>query len=101
MTEEECPMWRFCKALGNRWSSRIFEKLVQSEEMGFNELLRAIKANPRTLSLKLKVLEENGLVRKRVLEKERPIRVMYSLTERGRQAKQVRDYISTWTDKWK
>ncbi|NYZ79492.1 helix-turn-helix transcriptional regulator [Candidatus Micrarchaeota archaeon] len=101
MAERECPMWRFCRTLGNKWGNRIFEKLVQTEEMGFNELLRATKANPRTLSLKLKALEENSLVKKRILEKERPIRVLYSLTEKGRQAKQVRDYISTWADKWK
>ncbi|MCI4320891.1 MAG: helix-turn-helix transcriptional regulator [Thermoplasmata archaeon] len=50
---------------------------------GFEELRRNLTGiSPRVLSLKLKELEEKGMVRREILDS-RPPRVRYSLTERG------------------
>jgi len=98
--EKECPMYRFCKVVGSKWSLVIVRSLSENETVGFNELLRMIKTNPRTLSLKLKELEKNGLVERRVLEQERPIRVLYSLTEKGKEAINVEKFISRWVSRW-
>jgi DNA-binding HxlR family transcriptional regulator len=96
---EECPLERFCKVIGSKWGSIIVSSLIKNEELGFNELLRMLKANPKTLSDKLRLLERNGLIRRRVLE-ERPVRVMYSLTPRGKEASKVADYLSNWFKKF-
>ncbi len=95
MAEEECPMYRFCKTVGSKWGSIIVSSLIKNEELGFNELLRMLKANPKTLSDKLRLLEKNGLIRRKVVA-ERPIRVMYSLTPKGKEASKIEDYLSNW-----
>jgi DNA-binding HxlR family transcriptional regulator len=100
MVVDDCPMNRFCKIVGSKWGCIIVGSLARNGEMGFNELLRLLKTNPRTLSSKLKGLEKSSLIRRRVLEGERPIRVMYSLTKKGEEAKNVSDYISQWMKSW-
>jgi len=95
MAEEECPMERFCKLVGSRWGCLIVKNLMNNDELGFNELLRQLSTNPKTLSDKLKLLEKNGLVKRRVVN-EMPIRVFYSLTEKGRGAARVEEFISKW-----
>jgi DNA-binding HxlR family transcriptional regulator len=55
---------------------------LSKKRMGFNELLREIKTNPRTLSHNLSELCKLGLV-KRVVYKASPIRVTYELTPKG------------------
>jgi len=97
---DECPMHRFCKVVGSKWGCIIVGGLAGKDELGFNELLRLLETNPRTLSIKLKELEKSGLVRRRVLGEERPIRVMYSLTEKGEEAKDVEKFISSWVKRW-
>ena len=97
---EECPMEKFCKVVGSKWGCIIVKNLEVEGEMGFNDLLRMLKANPKTLSEKLRLLEKNGLIRRRVIEK-RPIRVMYSLTEKGAEAGKVEEFISKWFREFK
>jgi DNA-binding HxlR family transcriptional regulator len=92
---EECPMARFCKVVGTKWGCIIVKNLLDNGELGFNELLRMLKANPKTLSGKLRLLERNGLIKRRVVE-ERPIRVLYSLTNKGKEASKVEEFISKW-----
>lgn len=98
MAEEECPMYRFCKTVGNKWGSKIVETLIKDEEVGFNDLLRILKANPKTLSDKLRLLERNGLITRNVIG-ERPVRVMYSLTPKGKEAGKIAEYLSAWFKK--
>jgi len=99
MAEEECPMYRFCKVVRSKWGSIIVNSLLKNEELGFNELLRTLKANPKTLSDKLRLLERNSLIRRRVVE-ERPVRGMYSLTPKGKEASEISDYLSNWFKKF-
>ncbi|MEM3556064.1 MAG: helix-turn-helix domain-containing protein [Candidatus Micrarchaeia archaeon] len=96
MEPESCPMEKFCKAVGSRWGCIIVEKLIQKKEMSFNELRKLINANPKTLSAKLKHLETQGLVRRRVDAEKKPIRVFYSLTAKGEDIKRVEQFISAW-----
>lgn len=94
-----CPMEKFCKLIGSRWGCAIVIELLGGDEVSFNELRRALNANPKTLSTKLKQLEQAGLVRRRVLMEDRPIRVFYSLTNRGKELKEVENFLSKWMDK--
>jgi DNA-binding HxlR family transcriptional regulator len=92
---EECPMERFCKVVGSKWGCRIVNNFMNNEELGFNELLRMLNANPKTLSEKLRLLERNGLIKRRVVGG-RPIRVMYSLTSKGKEVHKLKKYLSNW-----
>ena len=50
---KECPMYKFCKTIGNIWGSIIVESLSGDPEVGFNELLRKMKLNPEVLERRL------------------------------------------------
>ena len=57
--------------------------LHTAPSVGFEELRRALPGiSPRVLSVKLKGLEQYGMVRREILDS-RPPRVRYMLTERG------------------
>jgi DNA-binding HxlR family transcriptional regulator len=85
---------------GKRWATRVFLRLLYSENrMGFNELLRAIPGiNPKILAERLKSLESHGLIKREV--ETSPIRTYYSLTEAGSDLKGSIDSMLTWNRKW-
>ncbi|MCI4367484.1 MAG: helix-turn-helix transcriptional regulator [Thermoplasmata archaeon] len=71
------------RSIFGKWSSDVLVALHALPSAGFEELRRSLHGiSPRVLSLKLKELEQNGMVRREILDS-RPPRVRYSLTERG------------------
>ena len=69
--------------LSQKWNLQILYILFLRETTGFGELKKILRANSRTLSDKLKMLNRNGYIRRSVDEGP-PLRVGYSLTARGR-----------------
>jgi DNA-binding HxlR family transcriptional regulator len=71
------------RSIFGKWSSDVLVALHALPSAGFEELRRNLHGiSPRVLSLKLKELEQNGMLRREILDS-RPPRVRYSLTERG------------------
>jgi DNA-binding HxlR family transcriptional regulator len=69
--------------LGRKWHLRIVYQLLEHGPMGFNALQeRVVGISSKMLSESLTGLEDDGLVH-RELVSDRPLRVEYSLTERG------------------
>lgn len=67
----------------NKWTVELIVTLSQSRSLRFNEMKDALGGiSGRTLSQRLKELEEQGLVA-RTLFDERPVRIEYSLTKKG------------------
>lgn len=67
----------------NKWTVELIVTLSQSRSLRFNEMKEALSGiSGRTLSQRLKELEEQGLV-SRTLFDERPVRIEYSLTKKG------------------
>jgi DNA-binding HxlR family transcriptional regulator len=74
---------RLVRSVFGKWSTEVLVVLHTAPSVGFEELRRALPGiSPRVLSLKLKGLEQYGMVRREILDS-RPPRVRYSLTERG------------------
>jgi DNA-binding HxlR family transcriptional regulator len=69
--------------LSQKWNLQILYILFLRETTGFGELKKILRANSRTLSDKLKMLNQNGYITRSVNEGP-PLRVGYSLTARGR-----------------
>jgi DNA-binding HxlR family transcriptional regulator len=69
--------------LSQKWNLQILYILFLRETTGFGELKKILRANSRTLSDKLKMLNQNGYIRRSVNEGP-PLRVGYSLTTKGR-----------------
>jgi len=69
--------------LSQKWNLEILCALFLRSTIGFNELKKILGINSRTLSDKLKILKQYGYI-ERVIEQGPPLRVTYSLTNRGR-----------------
>ncbi|MNB66992.1 putative HTH-type transcriptional regulator YybR [compost metagenome] len=82
---EPCPIARTLDIIGTKWTFLIIRDLLIEGTLRFSDLLRSLEGiSPKTLSLRLKELEDHGIVNRKVYP-EVPPRVEYSLTDKGRQ----------------
>lgn len=80
--EVGCPVARTAEIMGNKWTPLIVRDLADGQKR-FSELERSLRGiSPKTLSERLKRLEE-GKVVDRSCFAEVPPRVEYSLTSKG------------------
>ena len=68
--------------LSQKWALQILYTLFLRTTIGFGELKKILGVNSRTLSDRLKALNQYGYVR-RTVEQGPPLTVRYSLTTRG------------------
>lgn len=67
----------------NKWTVEVIIVLSQAPTLRFNEIRERLSGiSSRTLSQRLKELEDQGLVARKVYD-ERPVRIEYSLTRKG------------------
>jgi DNA-binding HxlR family transcriptional regulator len=97
---EFCPRYHHAMELiGRRWTGAILRVLINGPHR-FNEMLATIPGlSDRLLSERLRELEAEGLVLRHVLPGP-PVRVEYSLSERGYDLEQVIRAIAAWSEKW-
>ncbi len=98
-TSETCPVCRTAEVVCGKWTLLLIKELAEGQSR-FCELERSLEGiSPRTLSLRLRALEEEGIV-ERTMFPEVPPRVDYALTEKGRALvpliEDMRAYGSTW-----
>jgi DNA-binding HxlR family transcriptional regulator len=83
MLDSECPVCRTSEIISGKWTLLIIRDLAE-EPLRFCELERSLEGiSPRTLSLRLRCLEEQGVVERRTYPVVPP-RVEYALTDKGR-----------------
>jgi len=77
-----CPVAKSLEFLGERWTLLVVRDLLRGAKK-FADFQASLKGvAPGVLSHRLKVLEEHGIVRRR-LYSDHPPRAEYTLTERG------------------
>ena len=82
--------------IGGKWKSVILFYLLDGEKR-FSELRRlAPVISERTLSLQLKGLEADGLIKRRVFTKKPPLKVTYELTALGQTVRPVVTAMAAW-----
>jgi DNA-binding HxlR family transcriptional regulator len=78
-----CPVCRTADIVCGKWTLLLVRELAEGCSR-FCELERSLTGiSPRTLSLRLRALEEEGIVERQTFP-EVPPRVEYALTEKGR-----------------
>jgi DNA-binding HxlR family transcriptional regulator len=97
---KHCPQFhRAVELVGRRWMGTILFVLMKGPHR-FNEILAAIPGlSDRLLTERLRELEANGVVVRRVFTGS-PIRVEYELTEAGQDLRPSLEAIREWSHKW-
>jgi len=84
--------------IGGKWKTVILYHLMY-ETLRYNELRKSMPTvTERTLSLQLKALEEDGLVKRKVYTSKPPLKVEYSLTDFGKTLIPIVQSIADWGD---
>ncbi len=95
-----CPVEVAARIIGQKWTLQIVRTLLDCRSRRFCELQDALGGvNPSTLSSRLKMLEDEGMIR-RVQVSAIPPHVEYSLTEMGCELECVIREISKWSRAW-
>ena len=99
--DSTCPVCRTAEIISGKWTLLVIRDLAD-ESCRFCELERSLEGiSPRTLSLRLRALEEHGIVERRTYP-EVPPRVEYALTEKGKALvpliEDMRKYGRRWLD---
>lgn len=82
--------------IGGKWKTVILFYL-QNGPRRYNELRKLMPmVTERTLSLQLKQLEEDGIVKREVYTSKPPLKVEYSLTEFGMTLTPLLDLLAQW-----
>jgi DNA-binding HxlR family transcriptional regulator len=94
-----CPVCRTAEIVCGKWTLLVIRDLAEGRSR-FCELERSLQGiSPRTLSLRLRALEEEGIVERQTFP-EVPPRVEYALTPKGRALvpliEDMRAYGRTW-----
>lgn len=96
-TQFTCPVQNAVLLIGDKWTLFIIREFLYTSNMqGFNQLLRALKPiSSRTLSLKLRKLENIDIITRTIIQ-ERPIKVQYTLTKKGKGLEKALKEIGLW-----
>ena len=97
--DETCPVRRPAEIVCGKWTLLLIRDLSEGRSR-FCELERSLQGiSPRTLSLRLRALEEEGLVARETYP-EVPPRVEYRLTEKGRALLPIIDGMRAYGTTW-
>jgi DNA-binding HxlR family transcriptional regulator len=74
--------------------------MIYDKQKRFNEFLNSIEdINPKTLSIRLKEMEKDGLIRRQVFN-ETPIRIEYYLTQKGKELQPILEQMALFSVKY-
>jgi len=93
---DDCPVARTLDAVGERWTALLLRDLLRHGPRRFQDFQASLPGvAPNTLSARLKAMEDDGLVQ-RVLYSERPMRLEYVLTDKGKSLGPVIKALRDW-----
>jgi DNA-binding HxlR family transcriptional regulator len=99
MVESPCPVGCCAEIISGKWTLLVIRDLADGP-CRFCELERSLEGiSPRTLSLRLRALEEQGIVARRTFP-EVPPRVEYELTDKGTALVPLIDDMRAYGNRW-
>jgi len=95
-----CPINNSLKIFQQKFALNIIRNIMLLKQTKFNQFLGSIEGiNTKTLSIRLKELEEYGLIERNVTQR-RPLHVEYSLTKKGNALNSVLGPIAEFSAKY-
>ncbi len=97
--DESCPVCATAEIVCGKWTLLLVRDLSEGRSR-FCELERSLAGiSPRTLSLRLRALEEEGIVERHTYP-EVPPRVEYALTPKGEALLPIIDSMRSYGSEW-
>jgi DNA-binding HxlR family transcriptional regulator len=97
--EQTCPVCQTAEIISGKWTLLLIRDLAEGSRR-FCELERSLEGiSPRTLSLRLRSLEAEGVIQRRTYA-EVPPRVEYALTPKGRALVPMIDHMRRYGQQW-
>jgi len=94
-----CPkLQKGMDIMGKRWTGLIIYQLLQGPQR-FGTIEASLPVSGRLLSERLKDLEQEGIVLREVFP-ETPVRIQYSLTDKGLALEKVIRDLQEWSELW-
>ena len=84
--EIKCPVEKTLTLIGNKWTLLIVRDFLRADKpLRYSEIAKSLeKISSRTLSTKLRNMVNYGILEKNIID-DAPIKVEYSLTEKGKE----------------
>lgn len=90
-----CGVDKALKIIGGKWTILLLHNLFEGNKR-FGQLQKSlIGVSPKTLSVRLKELEKQGIIKRHVFA-EIPLHVEYSLTPKGESLSDIFDCMAQW-----
>ncbi len=98
LSEQQCSVARSSVILGDQWTLTILSDCFLGVRR-FDQFQERLGVSRTTLTSRLKLLEEHGILEQRQYQ-DRPPRFEYRLTHKGRELFPVISTLITWGDKY-
>ncbi|TCS77779.1 winged helix-turn-helix transcriptional regulator [Pectinatus cerevisiiphilus] len=95
-----CPRYEIAfELLGKKWTGLIIRCLLDGPKR-FSDLTDIIPhISAKVLADRMKELEQHGIIVRNVYP-EIPVKIEYSLTDRGKDLQRALDEVQHWAEKW-
>ena len=98
VVNKKCPILHFIEIINSKWKFPIIWYLHEKNSTRYNELKRRIPNITNIMLTKsLRELERDGLVCRKILKKDLPKEIEYSLTEIGKNLMPAMNEIYSWS----
>jgi Predicted transcriptional regulators len=100
---KDCTIYKVTDLVGKKWTLCILHELNKENMCNkrFNELKNQLNdITPKTLSIRLKEMEQHGLIKKTIDSSSFPVKCEYELTESGKELVEVVLALKNWGNKW-
>ena len=95
-----CPIHNTFDLIGKKFTILILRDMMLYGKTRFNELLNSVEEiNSKTLSLRIREMERDGLIKRRVYP-EMPLRVGYKLTEKAEKLRPILEQMGEFSARY-
>jgi len=94
-----CPINHTFKLVGKKFTMLIIRNMIHLDHKRFNQFLEIEEINAKILSARLKEMEKDGLIERKVYP-DTPVRIEYTITEKGRALEPILNQMSAFSMKY-
>lgn len=100
----KCPVYTTMNFMGKRWTMLIILELYKGKAKWkrYSELKKSLMhITPKVLSMRLKELEKEDMIKKKIDSSTFPVKSAYALTARGEDFIKIIKGVKSWGLRWK